>query len=243
MTVRTWCDRSASINSASVIGVIGVAASSTQRRRSTPSGVSPGSNVKCASCSSATRRAWVLLPLASIPSKTTKVPRSHHVVRVRRRDQRGVGLRALGDRGALGGAGRLLRRAPSWSSSSCGLLRAFLVAFVAFRGRVDGSAFRRSARSSQARSSVMRLGRVAESQRGVGLAVGHVEAEATGAHDDVALGDRVLAEVLQAAPPRRGARAAWAGPTARAPRRGRSMKIWSSSSSERVSLPHVMYGP
>ena len=75
------------------------------------------------------------------------------VLRVRRRDQGGVGLRALGDRGALGRPGRLLRRGDFLVAFFAGFFDAFLVALVAFRGRVDGSALRRSASSSQARSS------------------------------------------------------------------------------------------
>ena len=77
-TSATCCARSAAISSASARSVMSRSGeSSTRRRTSAPSGESPGSKVSSARPPrrSASRRAWVDLPLPSPPSKAMKWPR------------------------------------------------------------------------------------------------------------------------------------------------------------------------
>ena len=129
-----------------------------QRR---PSRVAPGSKVKTAPSRSARRRAWVVLPQPSMPSRAMRRPRrafGHPGLLVLGRSTGATGsgrgllapraffaARLLG-RGLLGRC--LLRPRPSWPAAF--LAGAFLAAFL----RVEGPAARRSARSSEARSTV-----------------------------------------------------------------------------------------
>ena len=165
MTLATWCERSASIKSASVTGSIGVAASSSQWRRLHAEW--RVARLEGEECVVQLGDAPGLGALAADVDafKDEEGTALAHESSGRDREQRGVRRRALSDRRALLRArrfGGLLRRGAffvvvfvalaAFFVAFAGALAAF---FVALRTRVEGSALRRSARSSLARSRVM----------------------------------------------------------------------------------------
>ena len=189
MTLRTWCDRSASIRSASVTGVIGVRGVEHPPAKVDPERRVAGleGEVRVAQFGDASGLGALAARVDAFEDEE-EASRHYSSSACAAATKRGVGLRALGDRGALGPA-------PVAFFAVAFFVVFLAVAFFArLLRRLLGGLSRSRRRfgvaplGEQLTSAVQgdRLGRVAEAQRRVRLAVGDVEAESTGAHDDAA---------------------------------------------------------
>ena len=158
--------------------------------------MSPGSNVKCASRSSATRRAWRALAARVDPFEHDEDAAPHQSSEWAAAIKAAFDFAPWATAARLAGAGRLGRRRLLGRLLG-GLLRRLLRGLDRLSrtgGRFGVSSFGEQLTRAIERD---RLGRVAESQGGVRLAVGDVQTEAAGAHDDVTFRDGVLAQFLQ----------------------------------------------